>query len=500
MANFKQDLVELITTPTSLYRHLIDLTCKKGGKSPTETSRANTSGRIEGRDLRALLHGTALAITAYGTESIPMDELEMRLETLGVGKDVFVIAKDAPLANLANLMISFYFKSVQTQSGCEFLHKSFREYLAAEAIVEILKEYSRIPQSGTMPERAPYWRDFDGSDPRWWLSRKLGEALTPQWLTQEISKHLDRLLQWEIQREANTQDVLQASSLTTEPLSLSRWEIVRDGLADLWDWWGEGVHLRPQPKERQKLWNLDEPPYVFDLVKLAMRRSNFNRRTAPRPIRTATVDAHFGYALFQLNCILHWYISEAAGWYREVLAAGAQELWGNIAGRRRRYQVLIIHNGTTYVQFAPSGESFDYFRNYIDRINGAGVKPGSRAHFWEDSSDFPASMMMRGLYLEEANLNRVALVHVDFTSSNLTRARLHLCELIGSNLSYAVLHGASLFCTTLYDSTFDYAEMSDANIFVADVRRAKLEHAIRLSQKDLNATSIGECNFLYRKG
>jgi hypothetical protein len=491
MANFKQDLIELITTPTSLYRHLIDLTCKKGGKAPTDTSRSNKSGRIEGRDLRALLHGTALAITAYGTESIPIDELEMRLETLGVGKDVFVIAKDAPLANLANLMISFYFKSVQTQSGCEFLHKSFREYLAAEAIIEILKEYSRITQAEPMPERAPYWRDFDGGDPRWWLSRKLGEALSPQWLTPEISKHLDRLLQWEVQREANIQDAPQASPLSTEPLSLSKWGIVRDGLADLWDWWGEGVHLRPQPKERQKLWNLDEPPYVFDLVKLAMRRSNFNRRTAPRPIRTATVDAHFGYALFQLNCILHCYISEAAGWRRDVMAVGSLELWKNIADGGRRYQVLVIHKDTTYVQFAPSGGSADYFRNYIDRINGAGVKPGSRSHFVGDSTDFPASMMMRGVYLVGANLDRVALAQIDFTSTYLAGARLHLCELIGSDLSYSVLDRASLFSASLYGSKLDYAEMSGVNLFIADVRETNLEKVLHLSQADLNFTCSG---------
>ena len=47
-------------------------------------------------------------------------------------------AEDHPLTRL---MISFYFKGGQPEQGCEFAHKSFREYLFAECIVETLKEY-----------------------------------------------------------------------------------------------------------------------------------------------------------------------------------------------------------------------------------------------------------------------------------------------------------------------------------------------------------------------
>jgi hypothetical protein len=119
MTDFEGPVSELIAPSTTLYRHLVDMTCKRGGKYLLQAGDSNKSGRIEGRDLRALLHGTALAVTAHGSESIPMEELELRLETLGVGNEVFEVTKQHPLTNL---MFSFYFKNVHEQSGCEFLH------------------------------------------------------------------------------------------------------------------------------------------------------------------------------------------------------------------------------------------------------------------------------------------------------------------------------------------------------------------------------------------
>jgi hypothetical protein len=50
-------------------------------------------------------------------------------------------------------MISFYFKGGREDRGCEFLHKSFREYLYAEAVVEMLKDYG-LKQSGSLAKRA----------------------------------------------------------------------------------------------------------------------------------------------------------------------------------------------------------------------------------------------------------------------------------------------------------------------------------------------------------
>jgi hypothetical protein len=119
-----------------------------------------------------------------------------------------------------------------------------------------------------------------------------------------------------------------AAGIPTDPLGPDGWERARDALADVWDWWGEGVHLRPQPKLRERNWHFDDPPFVFDLVKHAARRANYNQPTPPRPLRTATVDAHLGYALFHLNCFVHGLMSEAKGWM--PLATEEPEVAGSL--------------------------------------------------------------------------------------------------------------------------------------------------------------------------
>jgi NACHT domain/Pentapeptide repeats (8 copies) len=493
MASFKGDLSELIAPPTTLYRHLVDLTCYKGGKSPTDES-SGKSGRIEGKELRSLLHGTALAITAYGTESIPTDELEMRMETLGVGQDIFVTKKASPLARLANLMISFYFKGVQAQSGCEFLHKSFREYLAAEAIVEVLKEYGSQAKSA-LPQRAQYWQDFEASDLRSWLSRKLGEIFSAQWLSDEIVQHVSELLEWEIKR-AQTAKIpaqqLKSNERSTDPISFKGWEMVRDGLSDLWDWWGEGVHLRPQPKERQKMWSFEEPPYVVELAKLAMRRSNFNRKRPPRPIRATTIDAHLGYALFQMNCFLHCFISEVNGWNEAVATIGAKELWSMQRSAQRPYQTIVEYENKKFIQFSPSGDSPDYFRNYIDRINGAGVRPGGRSRVPRlFSSDFPAGTMLRGADLEDATLNGVSFGGCDLMAINLQGSTLENADITMAQMWGANLEGANLYSASLYESNLGKAYVSGTNFFLADLRGGDLASVSKLDQMQLDLTGLG---------
>ena len=200
--------------------------------------------------------------------------------TLEIGKEVFEAGKDH---KLSNLMISFYFKEVTAHSGCEFLHKSFREYLTAEGIVSVLKDYGRRAPAD-LPERKDYWRDFTPEDPRYWLTRKLGEIFCAQWLSHEIVSHIRELVRWEIARvhsRALNELLSRNAGLETEPMPKEQWERARDAFADLWDWWGEGVHLRIQPVQSNRDWSLKNSPFANELVKLAMRRANYNRPTPP---------------------------------------------------------------------------------------------------------------------------------------------------------------------------------------------------------------------------
>jgi len=486
MANFREDLSQLIIPPTTLYRHLVDLTCKRGGKYPATNENTTKGGHIEGKDLRALLHGTALAITAHGSESIPEGELELRLETLGVGKDIFQSTREHPLSNL---MISFYFKGTHDQAGCEFLHKSFREYLAAEAIVEVLKEYSKIARE-TPPEKPNhlYWQDFRSEDPRHWLARKLGEVLAPQWLSREITSHLSTLIAWETLRAKSGPEspaLTGGSGVSTDPVTALDWCRIRDGLADLWDWWGEGVHLRPQPTEKSKVWYL-ESPYVLELVKLAMRRINFNRRNPPRPIRTTTVDAHLGYGLFQLSCLVHEYICEADGWPMEA-GPSPEQRWKNIE-RPRRYQVALTPGKTKYIQFAPSGVSPYYFRHYAGRISGAGVAPFVTHNEQRYRLDFPSRTVMRGIYLGDADLSGLSFSQSDMSYCDLENANLAGTEFGETTLSGSNLARANLFGAHLYKTHVEGATIAGANLFMTDLRHTPLSTLSGLSQDQLNIT------------
>ena len=88
-------------------------------------------------ELRRRLQETAAAITVYQKETIPFRELAIRLGFKPADLERF--ASDSTRNNiLTELLINFFFKGGNQNLGCEFLHKSFREYLYAEYLIETL--------------------------------------------------------------------------------------------------------------------------------------------------------------------------------------------------------------------------------------------------------------------------------------------------------------------------------------------------------------------------
>jgi hypothetical protein len=141
-------------------------------------------------------------------------------------------------------MISFFFSTSTREHGCEFVRKSFREYLFAEAVVEALKQIADRSLEPAL--RSPYWKDFAEGDPRRSVVQSLAPLLAAQWITGEVAQHMTTLIAWEIGRSAADSRIAVLAD-ETPPLTLDDWRRIRDALADLWDWWAEGVHLRPQP-------------------------------------------------------------------------------------------------------------------------------------------------------------------------------------------------------------------------------------------------------------
>jgi hypothetical protein len=82
-------------------------------------------------------------------------------------------------------------------------------------------------------------------------------------------------------------------------LPISGWEKVRDGLTDLWDWWADGAHLRPQLKRARRSHNVErKDPYVLDMIRVSTQIDTDGGSVLPQPVRTATADAHLGEGLF----------------------------------------------------------------------------------------------------------------------------------------------------------------------------------------------------------
>jgi Pentapeptide repeats (8 copies) len=480
MAEWPGDVGKILENTTVLYRSLVDLVIK-GAAKPAQTrigTERSAHLREDGPrdvDLRDLIRGTAEAITLIGNENITRAELEARLD-LREGELDQRAGKLETESVLSRLMVSFFFKSGK-ELGCEFSHKSFREYLFAEQVVETLKAFGR----GTEPfeERDPktYWKDFsrDGSDPRFEWSRRLADLLGPKWITWEVSRHITHLIEWEVARSWGCDSFPRVGD-PTEPLGgREPWYRIRDGLADLWDWWGEGVHLRPQPDRVGKEKRLEfSDPLALDVVKNDRWLSRTTRNDPlPVPTRITSIDAHLGDGLFLLCADVHRAIIEA-----ELKTPGAGSAGPGDSGpsgpatprRLRRYQAVRSHEGHDLVAFAPSGSDPLYFQAYIARVNAAGFLPPGR-------ECFPRSIRMSWDDLKQVIFHFSILHGANLSGADLYGAGLYGANLFGANLSGANLSGAGLYRANLGKANLKDANLAEANLKDANLKDANLEGA-----------------------
>lgn len=448
MADWKTDASQILENTTVLYRSLVDLVIG-GGKPRKEAGETEGGPHLRNEALRKLLRGTSEAITAVGVESITRAELQLRLRKLKLNLDDAIQNIDDNI--LSRLMISFFFKGGHDKLGCEFSHKSFREYLFAEQVVEILKEFGNDKRSFDLRETKNYWREFEKNDPRFWLSRRLTSALGPKWITGEVGLHITRLIEWEVMRAHERDPYPQVGQPTTKLTSV-QWERIRDGLADLWDWWGEGVPMRSQPMyDDNGSLNFTNPLFVTTAEddRLLSRSVIEDERDLPRPTRVVTVDAHIGDALFQMCCDTHRAIANVHRGDGSCKSVRPID-WTSVKSVRR-YQILV--ETQKLVLFSPAGHPFDYFRLYFNRIDSAGYR-------WRGT--FPRQIDMSLTYLSGANLA--------------------LLDLSQMKLSEACLKDADLSGTNLYSTDLAHTDLTGANLSGVLVRRGALATAVNPGQ------------------
>lgn len=521
MAESEGDLTELINQPTRLYRELTDLTCGGAGKYVKDLR--DTPGerdvwwRTEQPRLRQLLQRTAAAMTVNGKEYISKDQLIRRVfddgETVEADE---VIAQAERESALSKLMVSFFFKGGHPEMGCEFSHKSFREYLAAECIIATLKEFGRRSDGFNFARRPKPERDFlsNGDDPRYDFSRRLSELLAPQWLKPEVIGHLEELLRWEIQRsryganrcgtgsvsdlnlplDAPTETQVAHAPRTASPSTITfrQWEQIRDGLADLWEWWVDGAHLRPQwirsgsgRSARTEI----AAPYVQELIEWSAPLDVARQDTNVVFESATTLDAHLGDGLCQIAAMVHFFVAISNGW--KWPEARRYQL-SKPAGKSKYQQKVSVEQGELTL-FAPIGieessRSGVSINNLIARIKGAADRP---------QGEYPQDAFLQGTSFVGANL-----ADASFVGANLTYTLLHHSDLVSANLEYATLNyavfgnaflgGANLYAASLRSASLLGSQLNGTNLAEAWLDGASLDGALGLTWEQINSAWIDE--------
>jgi hypothetical protein len=382
-------------------------------------------------------------MTTLALESISKTELEKRLRTTDLISQVKETSKDKVISAL---LISFYFKGGNVALGCEFTHKAFREYLFAEEIVEALKSCARVlPEN--LPERPPslYWRDYDDADPRKRWTSELAALLAPQWLVSDVIGHVESLLEWEISRSLS-QALQPGDASATRPLAQAEWRRARTFLADLWDWWADGVHLRPQPRDDDDTGQVKWDPSLSErLVPRCRPLTSSVLGSLPEPVRTTTLDAHLGDAVFRVASAVHWHL--------QAVKHTAPEL-------SRRYER--VENAK--VMFRPTGTNQAYFGVLCHRISAAG---------WRPRGAFPSGIRAKGADFSDTELKGLPFFDADMEGSSFQNARL-----LQSNFTFSNMKSCLFSRAFVAESSFVLANLESATFFGAHLLANRFNGAL----------------------
>lgn len=469
IAVWKDDALDLIHDKTLLYRNLINMTCEKAGKASIDArdtkSDISDQPRFIGEKLRKLLWGTASAMSLFSEDSISYDELEKRLESEDELKNI--VEEISEKNWLSSLLISFYFKGGAKDLGCEFSHKSFREYLFAESIVEVLKDYGRNVKNN-LPERENFWEDFPERDSRHDLSRRLSKLFASQQLRTEVYFYLQNLLEWEIKR-ALDKTAVKDVGLQTQELNLEGWRKIRDGLTDVWDWWMTKTHLRLQPEvDRRGNREFSIAPFVYELI-----NHNLPKTEDQIPQTADVINRNLGINFFVLICLVYEYLRNT-----DELAKTAE---------LGKYQ-SIIDNKIAFCPFLhrkPDNVS-------KNEINIQDFKLWLNANLGIlNFSEVPISnILFADCYLQSSIFSKSRLGNLTFFDANVSIGQfndtfINFLDSFGSDLSYANFENARIL-----KSIFEITNLSSASFLNGELNQCDL------SESNLNKTNFAKAKFV----
>jgi hypothetical protein len=305
-----------------------------------------------------------------------------------------------------------------------------------------------------LPERPSslYWKDFDEGDPRRKASMELSSLLAPQWLSFEVVRYLGELLAWETKRTYSNGNAL-GSDGATAAITHEEWQGVLTFLADLWDWWAEGVHLRPQLRYDEYTGQIQWDRSLAERLVPKCRPIAVSQTTGNiEPVRTTTLDSHLGDALFRLCGWLYWNLSTHPG---------------EAHNRRRRCQGLLLER----LAFRPTGTDGRYFGLLCARISAAGWRPhgtfpaGVFARGTDFDRDFHNSDLedssFRGAGISNTSFALARLAKADFADSDIGMSTFALARLEASNFAGARIRDSCFVMASLNGASFDNARVPE---------------------------------------
>ena len=447
----------LIADRTMLLRCLTEYYCTHSRNPSDEPSGTEVRSRLEAPKLRSLVQETAIAMTVKGTECISHEELRREMASWSSR------SKADPDLNLADavdpdiFLINYLFKSGVEYLGCEFIHKSLREFAFAQAVVDNLKH-------GAVPSGTKHGHEVDI------MTEARLAILSRQWLSREIWDHIERQISWEICRESPELEDPIAFQRGERPLGIDAWCRIRDRLAQRWTNWSlSNPELSPTRSDQKSDSKLAE---IFKGVGV---------------IDSAGADARLGAALFRLCASLHG-----------ILAARILETSGLMNYQKNMWEelgvaVTVGSDQTTLNQtpdqrlrfFSPGKGDEELeptmLRSAMARIN---------AYYVHSKEELPEKCDLTFLVSTGAALERLSFRYCNLSYSNFSESNLSGSDMQGADLSGAWLFKSNLTRANLNMADLPYASFRQANLEGASLKSANIESADFREAKGLSPEQV----------
>lgn len=447
--------ISLIADRTMLLRCLTEYYCIHSRNPSDEPSGTELRSRLEAPKLRSLVQETAIAMTVKGTECISHEELRREMASWSSQSVADQGLKLAGAIDPDIFLINYLFKSGVEYLGCEFIHKSLREFAFAQAVVDNLKRLA-VPSETK--------RDVDI------MTVARLAILSRQWLSREIWDHIERQIHWEIYRESPEFEDPIAFQRGERPLGIDAWCRVRDRLTQRWSSWAlsnpEMSPIESDQKYDSKLAELFKGISVID---------------------NAGADARLGASLFRLCATLHGMLAarlmEANG-----LMNYQKNMWEELGGT-----VIVGSHQTTLDQtpdrrlrfFSPGRGEIELeqslLRSSMARIN---------AYYAHSKEELPEKCDLTFLVATGAALERLSFQYCNLSYSNLSESDLSGADMLGADLSGSWLCKSNLTRANLNMADLPYASFRQSNLENASLKSANIESADFRGAKGLSPEQI----------